>query len=204
MSISSSGPTPCRQLPSFLRVSRTARAERRCPWSEMKVALAGGASPRSRVTARARVSMPRGGLDRDHLSALEEVGPAVHLRGLDPELRQDRGHLRAMLGAVVDCLQQEQRHGHPPRARRVITGHLDLAVLAGLRRRLLELCVAVSEPLREGLDPGNGSSGSRSGRSVSRSRAAYPSWAFAMWTRVAPMLPYVPVAVAPSCSGESR
>ena len=119
----------------------------------MKVALAGGASPRSRVTARARVSMPRGGLDRDHLSALEEVGPAVHLRGLDPELRQDRGHLRAMLGAVVDCLQQEQRHGHPPRARRVITGHLDLAVLAGLRRRLLELCVAVSEPLRQGLEP---------------------------------------------------
>src|SRR5439155_7377702 len=53
-------------------------------------------------------------LDRDHVPAREEVGPAVHLWRLDPELGEDGGDLRPVLGAVVHRLQQEQRHGHPP------------------------------------------------------------------------------------------
>ena len=35
----------------------------------------------------------------------------------------------------------------------VVTGHLDLPILAGPCRRLLELCVAVGEPLRQGPEP---------------------------------------------------
>jgi hypothetical protein len=123
------------------------------------------------------------------VTAREEVCPAVHLRGLDPELRKDRRHLRAVLGAVVDRLQQEQRHGHPPRAGRVVTGHLDPAILAGFRRSLLELCVAVSEPLRQGLEPGEGVLLEPLGSLGVQDPRGVPPCAFAMWTMVAPMLP---------------
>src|SRR6266487_2805781 len=55
----------------------------------------------------------RGCLHLDEFPAGEEVGPAVHLGRLDPELGQDRGHLAAVLGAMVDRLEQDQRRGHP-------------------------------------------------------------------------------------------
>ena len=52
--------------------------------------------------------------DLDHVATVKEVGPAVHLRGLNTELRENRGDLRAMLGAVVDGLEQQQRAVHEP------------------------------------------------------------------------------------------
>ena len=94
------------------------------------------------------------GLDVDQVAAREEVLPSVHPGWRDPELGEDRGHLRAVLRSMVDRLEQEQRHGHHPRARRVVSCHLDLAILGGPCRGLLELCVAAGEPLSQGLEAG--------------------------------------------------
>ena len=80
-----------------------------------------------------------GVFNRDELTAGIEVGPAVHIRRLNSQPGQDRCHLGAVLGAMVDGLDEEQRHGHPPSADRVVSGDFDLTILVGRQRGLLEL-----------------------------------------------------------------
>src|SRR5437764_9564746 len=87
--------------------------------------------------------------------AREEVRPPVQVGRLYAELREDGRYVRAVVGAVVDRLQQEQRDGHRPGAGRIVAGHLDLAV--GLRsRRFFQLRVAEREPLLEHIETGEG------------------------------------------------
>ena len=101
---------------------------------------------RPAVSGRPPVVAPHGRSHRDEIAVREEVRPAVHRGWFDPELGQDGGHLRSMFGAVVYRLEQEQRNRHPPRARRVITAHLDSSVQVRLCGGLEQKRVPVREP----------------------------------------------------------